>query len=298
MRILCLTTLATVVCSTAQLVAGGDTYVRPELLMEPADLAGPGVAAEFVILDVRSEEAYEKEHLPGALRVNHDAWKGAFGDGQDAKAWGERIGRLGIGPDTKVVVYDERVKDAGRVWWILRYWGVADARLLNGGWKTWKSLGCPTSDRPPFPFQPVRFAATPATERLMTMGQVLESLRGNRLPMIDTRSPDEFCGIEKKKNNRGGAMPGAKHLDWTNLIDPETQRFKKANELRRLFDNADIDLEGPLACHCQSGARASVMVFALELMGAKNVRHYYPGWSEWGNADDTPIIVPQKSKKE
>ena len=91
-----------------------------------------------------------------------------------------------------------------------------------------------------------------------------------------------------------GAIPGAKHLEWDDLIDSETQRFKLADELSRLFREAGIDPTKPVTTHCQSGGRASVMAFALELMGDDQVRNYYRGWSQWGNESDTPIETPQR----
>ena len=76
-------------------------------------------------------------------------------------------------------------------------------------------------------------------------------------------------------------------------MNQETHRFKSPHELRELFAQAGIDLKRPTLTHCQSGGRASVMVFALELMGAEHVRNYYRGWSEWGNLDETPIVKPE-----
>ncbi len=103
-----------------------------------------------------------------------------------------------------------------------------------------------------------------------------------------------FCGIDKEDNKKGGAIPGAKHLEWSDLIDQDTQRFKGADQLRQLFDEAGIDLNRPTASHCNGGGRAAVMAFGLELMGAKEVRNYYRGWGEWGNSDDAPVMVPKK----
>ena len=273
------------------------SYARPRLLMEPARLAkaAPG---QYVILDVRKQEAYDAGHIPGAIRVDHDAWKDAFGDGSDAEAWSKRIGQLGIGPDTSVVLYDDLAcKEAGRIWWILRYWGVGDARLLNGGWKAWNAAGLPVNaEASPSPTA-AAFAAAPAKGRLVTMDQILRAITDHSFQIVDTRSDDEFCGIDLKKNSRGGAIPGARHLDWVKLIDPDTDRFKSPEEIRKLFQDAGIDPSQPTASHCQSGGRASVMVFALELMGAKNAKNYYPGWSEWGNREDTPIEKPASEEK-
>jgi thiosulfate/3-mercaptopyruvate sulfurtransferase len=276
-------------------LAAENKYARPELLLEPGELAKPEAAKRFVLLDARKEEAYDQEHIPSARWVDHGTWKSALGDGTDADGWSKRIGDLGIGADSRVVVYDDASnKDAARIWWILRYWGVRDVRLLNGGWKTWQAEGFPTEVKGPLPAKAVEFVAAPQKRRLVTKDQILVSLADHRLQIVDARSDDEFCGIDLKDSKRGGAIPGAKHLEWSDLIDPATDRFKTPEELRRLFDKAGIDLHKPTASHCNSGGRASVMAFGLELMGAKDARNYYPGWSEWGNSDDVPIVVHQK----
>ncbi|NLS92762.1 MAG: sulfurtransferase [Planctomycetaceae bacterium] len=296
-RFYALSLVIAVLCVTLVQAAETASYPRPRLLIEPGRLAKakPG---QFVILDVRSQEAYDEGHIPGAIRVDHDEWKDAFGDGSDAEAWSKRIGGLGIGPESSVVAYDgSACKEAGRIWWILRYWGVSDARLLNGGWKAWNAKKLPVStEATPAP-EAAEFKATPAKRRLVSKAQVLRAIKDHRFQIIDTRSNDENCGIDLKKNLRGGHIPGARHLDWVNLVDPETDRFKSPEELRKLFDEAGIDINQPTASHCQSGGRASVMVFALELMGAKNAGNYYPGWSEWGNLEDTPIEKPEAEEK-
>lgn len=277
-------------CAPASLLAAEATYPRPDLLLEPTELAKPEVAGRFVILDVRGQEAYEKGHIPAALRVDHDTWKAAFDGGKDVKGWSRRIGELGIGNDTAVVLYDDNAtKDAARIWWLLTYWGVQDARLLNGGWKTWTAMDLPTSQVPAPSPRAVAFEAKPITKRLTDKDQILGLLGEGKLQIVDARSFDEFCGVEPRKNKRAGAIPGAKHLEWSDLIDEKTDRFKSPSEIRTLFHKAGIDLKRPTATHCQSGGRASVMAFGMELMGAKDVRNYYKGWSEWGNAGDTPI---------
>jgi thiosulfate/3-mercaptopyruvate sulfurtransferase len=271
-------------------VAASAQYVRPELLVEPAELAKPEVAADFIILDVRSQAAYDQSHIPGARRVDHDVWKAAFDDGDDAGAWSQRIGALGIDADANVVVYDDAaLKNAARIWWLLRYWGVDNARLLNGDWQTWTADGLPVTRDVPDPATAAVFGASPVADRLLFKDELLDLLGGGQLQVIDSRSEGEFCGTTALKNKRAGAIPGAVHLEWSDLIDGESHRFKPAGQMQSLLDEAGIDLARPLTTHCQSGGRASVMVFALELMGADDVSNYYKGWSEWGNEADTPI---------
>lgn len=275
------------------ILTAADRYPAANLLIEPAALATGGAADKFLILDARSREAYLKGHVPGAVWVDHADWAKAFGDGQDADGWAKRIGELGIRGDRPVVVYDDaKTKDAARIWWILRYWGVPDVRLLNGGWKAWTADNHPT-DRVVVDPKPVTFRATAAPERLATKSELLDSLSPRSLQIVDARTEGEHCGTDGLKNQRAGAVPGAKHLEWIDLIDPTTHRFKSSNDLRSLYRDAGIDLTKPTATHCQSGGRAAVMAFGLELMGAKNVSNYYRSWAEWGNADDTPVEKPK-----
>ncbi|WP_149111407.1 sulfurtransferase [Limnoglobus roseus] len=117
----------------------GDDYPHAELLVEPAVLASAMGAEKYVVLDGREKVKYTAVHVPAARWMNHAAWAKAFGDGDDAAGWSKRIAALGVGTGTPVVVYDDNhAKDAARVWWILRYWGVRDVRLLNGGWVGWQ----------------------------------------------------------------------------------------------------------------------------------------------------------------
>ena len=284
-----------VACSLGISHADDAKYPRAELLIEPVELA-KSVAKDTIILDARAEAKYKVGHIPEARWVDHGQWAKAFGQGTDAKNWGARIGGLGINADSHVVVYDDNsTKDSARIWWILRYWGVENVRLLNGGWTGWEAgKHATTTDEP----TPITIEYTPKlrADRLTTKEQLLESLKKGTLQIVDARSEKEFCGDEKMNNKRAGAIPGAKQLEWIDLLDKPTQRFKTATELKALFADAGIALDKPSAAHCQSGGRASVMTFAMELMGAKSVGNYYQSWSEWGNADDTPI-VPGKPKK-
>ncbi|WP_231615906.1 sulfurtransferase [Novipirellula artificiosorum] len=175
------TTFAIVaLCLANTVLAAGNSDPRSDLLLDPTELAkSPDT---YLVLDARPQEDYEQSHIPDAVWVDHETWKDAFGMGDDATAWSKRIGNLGIGPESQVVVYDDHSsKNAARI-----------------------------------------------------------------------------C--------------------------------KSADELSELFALAGVDPQRPTATHCQSGGRASVMAFGLELMGMRNVSIYYAGWNDWGNAKETPVI--------
>jgi 3-mercaptopyruvate sulfurtransferase SseA len=268
-------------------------YARPELLIEATD---PDLAAgkKYTVLDVRDRGAYQAGHIPGAVWVDPVNWAKGFGPGADAGVWSRKIGDLGIRPDTPVVVYDAGgVQNGARIWWILRYWGIRDVRLLNGGWRAWSAAGGKVDREESKPKQ-VAVELKPEPARLATKAQILAGLKGSDSgQIIDTRSSDEFCG-KAETAKRNGTIPGAKHLEWKDTFDPKTGRVKSASELARLFRETGLDVGKPATTFCQSGGRASVMAFVLELMGDREVRNYYRSWAEWGNDETTPIVKPKE----
>ncbi len=267
------------------------SYPRADLLMEPAELSKID-PSKWRVLDARGKGSYNDGHVAGAVWVDHATWMRSFGDGLDQSGWGTRIGKLGIDRDTPVVIYDASdYKDAARIWWILRYWGVKDVRLLNGGWQGWRAAGLPVNKEIPT-MAPREMKAEPQSSRLATKDQVLQAIKGNQQQILDARSTEEYRG-EAKTAKRNGSIPTARHFEWSDAIDPKTHRFKSAEELRKLLQDRSIDPSQPCTTYCQSGGRAAVLAFTLELMGGKNVRNYYRSWAEWGNAEDTPIDRPK-----
>jgi thiosulfate/3-mercaptopyruvate sulfurtransferase len=267
-------------------------YPRADMLVEPAELAKPQATEMFRILDARPKEQYANGHIPGAIWVDHDAWAKEHADDKDAARWEHKIGGLGIGVKSKMVIYDDaRFNRAARIWWLLRAGGVADVRLLNGGWKGWQAAGgAVTTDLPKI--TPVKIEVKYQTGRVATKDFVLKALDEKKVQIVDARSKAEYAGQDKRAK-RGGAIPGARHLEWSDAIDAKTHRFKSAYELSKLLQDAGIDPSKPCTTYCQSGGRAAVMAFTLELMGGKDVRNYYKSWAEWGNAADTPIEKPK-----
>ncbi len=266
-------------------------YVKPALLAEPAELVQRLPDGTLRVLDTRSREKYQAGHVPGAVWVDAAAWAKAFDAGKDAASWARRIGQVGMDTTTRVVVYGDNLTDAARVWWILRYWGVRDVQLLNGGWQGWQAAGGNVTKEEP------RVTATtprlePQAERLATLDEVLANLKTKKAQAVDARSRAEYCGDEARAR-RAGSIPGAVHLEWTDLLDLKTQHFKAPADLARTLTAAGIKLDQPVVSYCQSGGRSAVMAFALELMGGKEVRNYYGSWAEWGNAEHTPVVKPK-----
>lgn len=285
------------------LLLGGrplESFPVRKLLMEPSELdqaLSRVSTGELLVLDARPEAEFGKARVPGAQWVDAAKWAKQFNQQRDPAAWAKLLSPYRLrSTATPIVIYDDSMtKDAARIWWILRFWGFEEVRLLHGGWRGWQAAKLPTATGPsssdPAPLPDFTLTLVPRSNRLKTKEQLLARLKreGDLAQIVDARSLAEHCGTTATAK-RNGAIPGAKHLDWVELVDKETHRFRSPNELRKLFGKAGIDLERPLVTYCQSGGRASVMAFALELMGAKEVMNYHASWAEWGNDEQTPIL--------
>ncbi len=269
------------------------TYAKPELLIDGPTLVKD--LAKYRILDARPKKDYDKGHLPGALPVDVEAWAKNMAGRPEEAEWVATLGLLGVSNDQPIVVVGTpRTVDAARVWWILRYWGLEQVRLLDGGHPAFEAAGGKLSTELP-KVEVTKPRLRKQTQRLATKDEILQGLKKGDLGiLVDARTEAEHCGTDIKAK-RGGAIPEAKNLEWTATLDKEG-KFKSAAELQKLFKEAGIDPTKPTTTYCQSGGRAAVMAFTLELMGGKPARNYYRSWSEWGNDEKTPIVTPKKEK--
>jgi thiosulfate/3-mercaptopyruvate sulfurtransferase len=205
------------------------------MLTEPEELQKKLNAGGLRILDTRPRPEYVKGHIPGAVWVDVKRWQEVArreGGLRDAEAWGKLVSGLGIGPGSHVVVYGSSLPDTARVWWTLKYLGLPDVAVLDGGWALWVQEKRPTNTAVPA-VEEVGFRPHFQADRLEEIGPLRESLRSGKVAVVDARSADEFTGKDVR-GKRGGHIPGAKLLEWKDLLT-EGGRFRSPEQLRELF---------------------------------------------------------------
>jgi thiosulfate/3-mercaptopyruvate sulfurtransferase len=210
------------------------------MLTEPEKLQMSLNRPELRLLDTRPKSEYAQGHIPGAVWVDVKSWQelGRKAGGlHDAKAWGENVGRLGISSDRRVVVYGSSLPDTARVWWTLKYLGHPHVTILDGGWDLWAKEKRPTAAKEPT-VAAVRFAPSFQADRLEEIDALKKSVATGRVTVVDARSAEEFTG-KKVQGTRGGHIPGAKHLEWKELL-AANGRFKAPEQLRELFRRRGI----------------------------------------------------------
>ena len=205
------------------------------------------------VVDTDVVAAYQRGHIPGAVVVP-DNYQKDPDTGRVLILAPEKFARmmedLGIGDDTLVVTYDNsRSLYAGRLWWALRYYGHENVKVLNGGWKKWLKEGRPVSLDRPEERTGVTFTPRPDPSLNVTTDELKERYNAPETVVWDVRSRGEYTGENPRHNQRPGHIPGASHMEWVEMIDPETDMFKSAEEMRRLLTAKGITPEKEVFAH-------------------------------------------------
>jgi thiosulfate/3-mercaptopyruvate sulfurtransferase len=273
-------------------------YARETLLTTPQELLPKLGSANLRIIDVRPAEDFARGHIPGA--THFDLFGLSLIDTTDAplKAFMFMIHHVlelrGVSESKEVIFYEDNSgMRAARGVWFLEYYGHPNVKMLDGGFQAWKAAGAPITTDVSTP-KAGAFKIAERREVLATADDLLRSLDKKDVAILDTRSVGEYLGTHVRAA-RGGAVPGAIHIEWTDNMAPDG-KFKSNAELKAMYDRAGITSDKEVVSYCQGGYRAAHSYVALRLLGFAKVRNYIGSWKEWGDRADLPIEIPQGKK--
>lgn len=242
--------------------------------------------------DAKAE--YEDSHIPGAVFMDMaNLTAGTQDPGNKLPSFEKfalHMRQLGLGDGNRIVFYDKSdIASAFRGWWLLRYFGHTDVAVLDGGFHKWEAEERPTDFLPPIPKQR-HFTPRINSFSLRGFDQMTRNLSTQAEQVVDARSAERFSGVtpEPRPNMRAGHIPGSTNVPYSTLFNGDGT-LKTDAELSSAFQAAGIDIHKPVVTTCGSGVTASVLAFALEKIGAREVALYDGSWSEWGGRQDTPI---------
>ncbi len=242
--------------------------------------------------DARAE--FTAAHIPGArfldLATLIDPASDIANAVPKAAQFAARMSALGIRPDWRILLYDDsKLRSAARAWFVFRMMGVVRCAILDGGLEAWRSEGRPL-EAGLQPCEPSDYLAPQASvTRLRTKAQVLANCQSREEQLVDARDVARFTGetADAVHGLPGGHIPGARHLFFRDVLD-DAGRFRPVDELTELFRRTGVDPDRPIVTSCGSGMSASVLLFALHLIGKQDTALYDGSWSEWGSDPAMP----------
>ena len=255
----------------------------------------------FNLLDVAwGRGEYHKGHIPGAVYVdlNKDL-SAAVVPGKTGRhplpsieLFQQQVAKWGITQDTQIIIYDQREgMFAARLWWMLRWCGIKNVALLNGGWSAWLAAGASvsTDQRKQRSINNISLAVN--EELIVNADDVMNNLESKELILLDARTEDRYRGENETIDPIAGHIPGALSAPFVLNLDKDG-KFLSKNDLndrykKLLGDRAVSDVVN----YCGSGVTATHNIFAMYYAGL-GMASLYPGsWSEWITDERRPIAL-------
>jgi thiosulfate/3-mercaptopyruvate sulfurtransferase len=284
-------------------------FVHPEFLINTATLDRRLADPNLCVFDcttnlisdpkttyqaVPARADFEKAHIPGAQFIDLQA---DLSDSNQrlrfmlpsAAAFAAAMSRFGVGDGTQVVVYSTANPWwATRVWWLLRVFGFDNAAVLDGGWQKWSREGRPVETGPAKPRPAGHFVVRELRPLMVGKEEVLRAIGDGAVCTLNALAAEQHAGAGGNSYGRPGRIKGSVNLPAAHLLDPATNAFFPADELRRRFDRVGA-FDREVITYCGGGIAASADAFALVMLGHPNVRLYDASLSEWAVDPTLPM---------
>lgn len=246
-----------------------------------------------IVLDARSQEAYDKGHLPNAVRATWQEWSNVE-VAQDSGDWAviksnEELstifGNLGIDGTKPVVVYTDTQSgwgEEGRQLWALRVFGLTDTYILNGGIKAWKAAGGEIS-KDASTITPVTGPTASPNEALFADTQyVADNL--DKVNILDTREDAEFAGTKNYGEKTNGRIPNSKHIWFKDFYNADGTLLTPA-QIRARVEALGYTTDEDVVLYCTGGIRSGFTTIMLQIAGYTKARNYNGSFSAWSGTD-------------
>jgi thiosulfate/3-mercaptopyruvate sulfurtransferase len=276
-------------------------YAHPEVLVSTDWLAQHLDDPAVRIIEVDEDtSAYEKGHIRNAIGWNwfEDLHAKPRRDYVDQAGLAGLLQAAGVGPDTTVVLYGGNNNwFAAYAYWLARYLGYDQVRLLDGGRKRWEAERRElVTDVPAFAPTDLQIEAPLRLDLRVFRNDVLASQE--TATFVDVRSPEEYRGkllapphLPQEQAQVPGHIPGAKNVPWSRAANDDGT-FRTANELQALYRDEGVTPDRHIVAYCRIGERSAHTWFVLhELLGYQQVANYDGSWTEYGSLVGVPVEV-------
>jgi thiosulfate/3-mercaptopyruvate sulfurtransferase len=274
-------------------------YAHPDALVETEWVAERLDDPAIRLIEVDEDTtAYEKGHIRNAIGWNwfDDLHAKPRREYVDQAGLSKLLQQAGVGPETTVVLYGGNNNwFAAYAYWLLRYLGFDNVKLMNGGRKKWELESRElVADVPSFEATNFAVKGKVRSDLRAMRDEVLKKV--GKTQFVDVRSPEEYRGellapahLPQEQAQVGGHIPGAANVPWSRAAN-EDGTFKSADELKKLYGDAGIAAGKAVIAYCRIGERSAHTWFVLtQLLGYDNVENYDGSWTEYGSLVGVPV---------
>jgi thiosulfate/3-mercaptopyruvate sulfurtransferase len=243
--------------------------------------------------------SFQEEHIPGAQYIHLDRDLSTVKTGKNGRhplphpdVFCKTLAGLGLNHNDSIVVMDAQGgMFAARLWWMLRWVGHENVRVLDGGWAAWKTAGYAVETGNPVSRSIGTFDLRSSTMPTVDAEGVLARLNHSSLMIVDARSPDRFRGENETLDPVGGHIPGAKNRFFRSNLDANGC-FKSAAVLREAWLELLAGFQPESVIHqCGSGVTACHNLLAMSVAGLDGAALYPGSWSEWCSDTSRPMVT-------
>ncbi len=273
----------------------------PPLLIDVAavrDRLPDTEVGRLIVLDLSDPPTYRAGHVPGAVHAWWQDWIDPFSDTYGVllgtrnvpTAHTDLLANLGIDDTTTVIAYDaDQNRYAARLVWILRYLGLPNATVLDGGLGAWLGAGGErsTDDHAAPTAGPATLSA--ASRWTIPFKEMRDRYADPALAIVDIRT-DAEAADDLNGLLRAGQIPGSRRVPWTSTLRDDAGRLRPPAELATLFADAGVTPDREVIVVARFGVETGHTWLVLSLLGFPNIRVFDRGWAHWGRPDvDVPI---------
>ncbi len=260
--------------------------------------------SNLIVVDTRfnlqdpteGHKLFKEAHIPGAVYFDLDKdlssppqAHGGRHPLPEIEGLVRKLELSGIGDDATVAIYDDTMNVfAGRMWWLLRYLGHADVKVLDGGLSAWQKAGFETTAELPHR-EATTFTPRPNPEMVADIEEVKRKVDSSTA-LIDARGPERYRGDEEPMDKKAGHIPSARNLHYAGNY--ENGKLKDKDALKERF--APLDDAEEVIVYCGSGVSAANNLLALEEVGVEGAKLYVGSWSDWSSYEDTPVATGEE----
>ncbi len=268
--------------------------MRLPLLVEPRELLEHLHDPHLVLIDVSHALVYREAHIPGARHLEIArilaGTQPCPGTVPEPEQLHRALESLGIEPHHHIIAFDDEGGGwAARFLWTLHLCGHTGYSYLNGGLVAWLSEGYPVTSELPT-IDPSKWTVTGHPEVLADADYILSRLGHPDCTLWDARSLEEYTG-QLQFGPKAGHIPGAIHLDWTELLDPvRHMRLRPLAELHVLLDKVGLRASTEVICYCQAHHRSALAWLTGRILGMTNIKAYPGSWAEWSTLRHAPTV--------